>query len=722
MLKKQKRFLTIFLGIILFLFSGNILFQLNALDPKSSFEKKLPLVFSAEEQEYINTNKNRRFLLGADIHSGIYYFENYGKAYGYLHEILDLIRKETGLVIHLQGYERWKDVLNGLRNKEVDIIIGANQTEARLEYMSFSKPIIREPYVVFAHKNSDIQSIADFDAKTIAFLDEDIGIDAFREKFSQIYPRRIVSYSSSSEALSALSNNAIDGFILTGGTVANQYLYDFPMIRKITEISAITSDMTLSTRKNDVVLSHILNKILDHYAEDEIANAIKKAQIDFNHKILNLTKEELDWINTHPVITAGMADNYLPMDYYDQGEYKGIGGAVLSKACSLVGLEINVLHGEFSGIYRRASQGYIDVINMSKSESRLKHFIFTRPFSSERDKIYGRKNSPYVMDIYGLEGKRVCFIPGFWQYDSLRKNLTGAVFVEAQNIQQCLTFIRMGKADYFIENPTVADFYINGLKYSDIVEKGIATSDSVQYLAIHKSKPLLASILDKALLLVSYEQEKYNGLMDIPELVLPQYRNMTFLVILLSLLVLLISFFVFQTLKHLAQAKAHNELLEERTKMLYTDPLTGVYNRAYFYEVSKQFDNMPLPQAYIVIDINNLKFINDTYGHHMGDQLILKCSAILSDIFRNELVFRMGGDEFLVVYCPKDPEQVSKDLQKISEMTDRMTLSNDLVCIEHLSMAAGSYIRSSLEDPYYKAIRKADNAMYYIKKKMKSSD
>lgn len=721
-LKKYKRFLATFLGIILFLFSGNILFRLNALDVDHLSKKKSPLVFSPEEKEYIEANKNRRFLLGMDVHSGIYYFENYGRTYGYIHEILRLIRQETGLTVDLHGYDHWKDVLRGLRTDEVDIIIGANQTEARLEYMSFSKPIIREPYVVFANKNSDIRSIADFDAKTVAFLDGDIGIDGFREKFNQVYPRRVVSYFSPAEALSALSNNQIDGFIVTGGTVANKYLYDFPMIAEIAEIDSITSDMTLSTRKSDVLFTRILNKILDRYADGEIADAIKQAQIDFNRKILNLTKEELDWIYENPVITAGMADNYLPMDYYDQGQYKGIGGAVLSKACSLVGLEINVLHGEFSGIYRRATQGYIDVINMSKSEARLKHFIFTRPFSSERDKIYGRKDSPYVMDIYGLEGKKVCFIPGFWQYDSLRKNLTGSIFVEARDIQECLDFVRIGKADYFIENPTVADFYINGLKYSQIVERGIATSDSVQYLAIHRSKPLLASILDKALLLVSYEQEKYNGLMDIPELVPPQYRNMTLLVILLSAMILLISFFVFQTLKHLAQTKAHNELLEERTRMLYIDPLTGVRNRVYFYEISKQLDDMPFPQAYVVIDINNLKFVNDTYGHDMGDQLIRKCSDVLSEVFKNELIFRMGGDEFLVIYCPKNPEQVSNDLCRVSELTSRMTLQNDMVCVENLSMASGSYIRSSSEEPYQKAIREADNAMYCIKKKMKSSE
>jgi GGDEF domain-containing protein len=83
---------------------------------------------------------------------------------------------------------------------------------------------------------------------------------------------------------------------------------------------------------------------------------------------------------------------------------------------------------------------------------------------------------------------------------------------------------------------------------------------------------------------------------------------------------------------------------DELYKLAFTDKLTGVYNRNMLEEFRNKYDNMDMYVS--IIDINGLKQINDLEGHQAGDILIRDIADTLQ--LTSELVFRLGGDEFLV--------------------------------------------------------------------------
>ena len=86
----------------------------------------------------------------------------------------------------------------------------------------------------------------------------------------------------------------------------------------------------------------------------------------------------------------------------------------------------------------------------------------------------------------------------------------------------------------------------------------------------------------------------------------------------------------------------------ELARRAYVDYLTGFYNRFYLQEKSKEIAGMTnVGMTYL--DINNLKMINDTLGHHAGDVLIQDFSKKLRELYPRSEIFRMGGDEFLVI-------------------------------------------------------------------------
>ena len=92
--------------------------------------------------------------------------------------------------------------------------------------------------------------------------------------------------------------------------------------------------------------------------------------------------------------------------------------------------------------------------------------------------------------------------------------------------------------------------------------------------------------------------------------------------------------------------------VEQIKGIAYIDPLTGVKSKAAYEEyiktVKDAIKNRKKALSIIVIDINNLKNINDAYGHAMGDKYIINCCGCFSGKFINSPMFRIGGDEFVV--------------------------------------------------------------------------
>jgi diguanylate cyclase (GGDEF)-like protein len=113
---------------------------------------------------------------------------------------------------------------------------------------------------------------------------------------------------------------------------------------------------------------------------------------------------------------------------------------------------------------------------------------------------------------------------------------------------------------------------------------------------------------------------------------------------------------------------AANEIAKSRDEMkamAVTDPLTRCYNRRLLYEIAEheleQHRRYKLPLSILYIDIDHFKAINDTRGHHTGDEVLKTMGAILRELTRQaDYVFRWGGDEFVVLLSAGELEAKNK--------------------------------------------------------------
>ncbi len=165
--------------------------------------------------------------------------------------------------------------------------------------------------------------------------------------------------------------------------------------------------------------------------------------------------------------------------------------------------------------------------------------------------------------------------------------------------------------------------------------------------------------------------------------------------------------------------------LNNKLKILNeTDPMTGVKNRAAYDSVVSEYNSRILNKneknfAIVIFDINNLKKVNDELGHEFGDAYIINSCKLLCDVFKHSPVFRIGGDEFLIILKGEDYDARN---ELLILLTDRMNDldKQDIEKWKKVSIAFGMSLYDPEKDNNISEIfKRADNTMYENKKKFK---
>lgn len=156
------------------------------------------------------------------------------------------------------------------------------------------------------------------------------------------------------------------------------------------------------------------------------------------------------------------------------------------------------------------------------------------------------------------------------------------------------------------------------------------------------------------------------------------------------------------------------EKLQETTESyrakLYQDVLTGTYNRRYYEDIASR---MVGPTGIALIDVDDFKICNDTYGHYAGDMALETAANAIRSCIRNaDLLIRYGGDEFLLVMPGIPSDILQAKLEQIRAAVQQATVPG----YSHfrLSLSIGGTMQT-ITDPMENAVRRADRLMYQAK-------
>lgn len=157
---------------------------------------------------------------------------------------------------------------------------------------------------------------------------------------------------------------------------------------------------------------------------------------------------------------------------------------------------------------------------------------------------------------------------------------------------------------------------------------------------------------------------------------------------------------------------AERRLEAQVVRTANTDFLTGLYNRRYFYSYINS-NCMGKPVSLVAVDLDRFKSINDTYGHQMGDEALVLTAQVLEESFKDGVIARIGGDEFVVLLENADPEYITGTIERAYDNFVRAYSAKEEFA--NLGISIGVASTDCLDGDIDKLYNRSDSALYSVK-------
>ncbi|WP_181388462.1 transporter substrate-binding domain-containing diguanylate cyclase [Vibrio albus] len=388
-----------------------------------------------------------------------------------------------------------------------------------------------------------------------------------------------------------------------------------------------------------------------------------------------LSEEEVSFLQEHPVIRFRVRSRIPPFEFVRDGEATGLAVDYIRLISKQVGFQAvfvaddRPLKEAFNEIEQRRKD--FDTLTYTvKSPERAARFSFGEAFLSYPIVVIVNKDSPPIFKVTDLNGKVVSLETGYLTNQWIGDDYPQLQIANVPTTEQALLLVNNGVADAYIGNLAIANYMIvNGRM--DKLKVAIPTKyKNIDFSFIApKEWSVLTSIMNKGFRSITAKQHSALQLKWFTVQTVEQTNYGPALYIFVTAIFIIVLFFwwnmklAFQkqradkALSELLHVKASLEKKNgELEKISTTDSLTNLYNRGKiekilvteFERVRRYGGNL----AIIMADVDHFKSINDTYGHQVGDLVLVNIARLFeSRVRRVDSVGRWGGEEFLIV-CP----------------------------------------------------------------------
>ncbi|WP_127680550.1 sensor domain-containing diguanylate cyclase [Nautilia sp. PV-1] len=297
----------------------------------------------------------------------------------------------------------------------------------------------------------------------------------------------------------------------------------------------------------------------------------------------------------------------------------------------------------------------------------------------------------------------------------LDKNLNGKTLTSKQF--DCATMIEYNNTVKKLNNENLFTAMVTLVKKADngyIIYKWKKpdSNKSVQKLSYIIKIPHYNWILGSGIYIDDIEKEYKNTLFQYLKFIIPLF----FLIIILTA-VILKKINTLQKKLHAKQKSIEN--------IAYTDQLTELLNRASFDKKFEEILNESCKKnkkfSILFLDLDNFKPINDTYGHDIGDKVLkIVAKRVKNSLRKNDIIARIGGDEFVVLLPEVSKENISEIIMKLNNAVKKPIKIDSLLIQTSVSIGYSVYPDDGKNK--FDLIKKADKLMYLDKQQKKQKD
>lgn len=238
---------------------------------------------------------------------------------------------------------------------------------------------------------------------------------------------------------------------------------------------------------------------------------------------LILTEEELAWINDNPVVRVGGELDWPPFDFVDEhGRYIGVFNDYLNLIAAKTGLRFEIETDSWSNLPSKLDVGKLDMLPaVYYTEERNERYLYTEKYHQVTEYIFARHD----VDIHSHQDivkKTVAMVKGFASIDKLKNRYPDIDIVEYNSVDEAINAVVTYRADLLFDSITALSHSLKQKSITNI--KPRFTLDSIDpfdlHMMTHRSKPLLASIISKAIKTIGVDEKQTilsKWLMTVPQ-------------------------------------------------------------------------------------------------------------------------------------------------------------------------------------------------------------
>lgn len=635
MKNKKKLILFLIIALTVFILGIFLFFALTHEDKNTSL--------NFLDKQWIDSNKNKRFDFSIVPNIPIYSYDGEGIFLDFVSDLESVTGLEFNKISEVYGKE--SNSSYGFK------IIDEAEDDDILIY--------EDNYVLLTNSDKRFESISEISNMTVGILgSEATTIDFYLKGASVSYK----TFDTVDELFVAILGDAevgpsVDAIIIPKTIYLDKILKNdkLTVSYNITEMS---KKYVLSLGDNSK-LNDILTKYFNKWKEDNYSDKYNEHLSSIYFKLSNIgDKQKADF----------RAKNYVygyvlnaPFDMSDAG----INHSIVNNFASFAGIDVNFQkYSSYSDLVSAFNENNVDFMfnNLTDFEYKM-DILKTVSNYDERVVVLGRKNNNIVINsVNSLFKYNVGVVDDSaikYYFESQNFEVNDYKNIEAlanQSKDNDLIVVDYYSYKYYLDKlfddyDVKYDFYL-GNDYNFIVRN---INDNALFFNLFDF--YLSFLNDKSIL-----NQYYNGIYETP---VRKANTNILLVVAVIAIIVLIGLIVLLVVSNIQSSKA----LSKTDKLKYIDLLTSLKNRNYLNDNIEKWDSSEVyPQAIIVADLNNIKYINDNYGHSEGDNLIKEAANILiKNQINNSEIMRTNGNEFLIYLVGYDEKQISNYVKKLNK-------------------------------------------------------
>ena len=338
-------------------------------------------------------------------------------------------------------------------------------------------------------------------------------------------------------------------------------------------------------------------------------------------------------------------------------------------------------------------------------------YLLSEPIAQIPIALATKNDKNFITDLSTLKNIKIGVVKNLEIIPTLQKEYPNIDFVEMETINEAILKLQQNKLFALIDNMYTISHKINKDNLNSIKINTLLNHQLNIYLQVEEKNKLFIPILNSAINRFSKE-DKNTILNNYQFIFYPKNIDFLFIAKIIIPFILLLAIFIYFNFKLKKEIKKRKEIEQQLSELANKDSLTNIFNRRKIEEIcelellrNKRYKS---DLSIIFFDINNFKVINDSLGHHLGDEVLVKISNIIGKSIRNtDSIGRWGGDEFLIILPQTNISQCKNIVSHLEKQLSLIEFSESIKVTCSFGIAPHEE-----SDTLDSLLKKADESMY----------